>query len=499
MKAEVITAKLATMVRFRPLRKILLKRIDRLIYQKLVEESTEDLQEVSIRKYQYFSAMLRCIMQNVNRGYVSKKVIRKILDVLVGCNFVHTDKTSNQIEREYEQKFGELPPSFIVFSPTQKCNLKCIGCYAASNPASLATIPFQYVDKVMNEVHDTFGNRFTTISGGEPFMYRSQGKTLLDIFEKYNDMFFLVYTNGTLIDKELAGKLADRANVTPAISVEGFQKETDARRGPGTFNKILNAFDCLRAAGVPFGISVTATKENVDVLLKDEFYEYYFEKQGVCYMWQFQLMPVGRGKNEIHLMVTPEQRLKLYRKWEYLLAEKKYCIADFWNSGVLTEGCIAYGRKGGYFYIDWHGNITPCAFVPYYVDNIYQLYNNGKSLVDALFSNLMVNGRNWQRKYGLDDCKKPDNWLMPCSIRDHYETFINKVLTSDAKPEDKNAREALQSQEYFNILKNYDGRLQQLTSEIWQKEYLKKSGAAPVGIKTISSGAGKIQQIETNK
>jgi hypothetical protein len=84
----------------------------------------------------------------------------------------------------------------------------------------------------------------------------------------------------------------------------------------------------------------------------------------------------------------------------------------------------------------------------------------------------MKNGRKWQREYGLDDLKKPHNWLMPCSIRDHYEIFRKSILTKDAKPEDPNAKEALESAEYSEALKNYDENLQGLTEKIWEDEYL---------------------------
>jgi hypothetical protein len=243
------------------------------------------------------------------------------------------------------------------------------------------------------------------------------------------------------------------------------------REASGTFQKILDALAILRGAGVPFGVSITATRENVDLLLTDEFYDYYFLELGVCYMWQFQLMPIGRGKDEAALMVEPEDRVRLFRKWEQVLSEKRYCLADFWNSGLLSRGCIAYGRNGGYFYIDWHGNITPCAFIPYYVDNIYELYDNGRTLCDAVNSDFMKKGRKWQCEYGLDHKKKPDNWLMPCSIRDHYEIFRSGVLPAGAKPEDEKAREALESQEYLEMLKKYDEKLKDLTENIRQSEY----------------------------
>ena len=472
MKPEVISSTLIKMVNYKCLRKLLVKKTDNYIYKSMVNNDSEDLRHVQLKRYQFISAMLHCVVRNINKGTVSKKVMKKIVDVFVQNSLIDGDQSAERAAEKFKEKYGEPPPSFIVFSPTQICNLKCIGCYASSAANTPATIPYPIVDRVVGEVHDSWGSRFMTISGGEPFMYNSEGKTLLDIFEKYNDMFFLVYTNSTLINEEVAERLAKSANVTPAISVEGFEEETDYRRGAGTHKKILKAFECLRQAGVPFGISVTATSKNVDLLLTDEFYDFYFGEQGACYMWEFQLMPIGRGKDEIDLMVNPEKRVRLYRKWEKLLSEKKYCIADFWNSGVLSRGCIAYGRSGGYVYIDWNGNVTPCAFIPYYVDNIYDLYKNGKTLSDALFSDFMKNGRKWQNEYGLENWKKPKNWLMPCSIRDHYEIFRNAVLPKNAMPEDEKAKEALESDEYFEVLKNYDRELQGLTEKIWENEYL---------------------------
>jgi len=80
-----------------------------------------------------------------------------------------------------------------------------------------------------------------------------------------------MYTNGTLIDRECAARLAELGNVTPAISVEGWEKETDERRGKGVFRKIMQAMENLRNAGVPYGILVTATRENAEILLAEPF------------------------------------------------------------------------------------------------------------------------------------------------------------------------------------------------------------------------------------
>ncbi|MBA7580598.1 hypothetical protein ES708_22491 [subsurface metagenome] len=71
------------------------------------------------------------------------------------------------------------------------------------------------------------GIRFLTISGGEPFHYRDKetGKDLWDLAKKHNDMYFQIYTNGTLLDEKTIERLAKMGNVAPAISMEGFKKE----------------------------------------------------------------------------------------------------------------------------------------------------------------------------------------------------------------------------------------------------------------------------------
>lgn len=188
-------------------------------------------------------------------------------------------------------------------------------------------------------------------------------------------------------------------------------------------------------------------------------------------MWQFQLMPIGRGKSAFADMPNANKRIELFRKWEKLTESKKYPVADFWNSGLLTSGCIAYGRRGGYIYIDWNGNIMPCVFVPYYTDNINKLYAEGKNLSDALKSKLMANGRQWQIDHQLNDVNKKNNLLMPCSIRDHYRNFRENIITPETKGEDGPSQEVLTDKEYYETLVDYDDKLTTLSKPIWDNEY----------------------------
>jgi len=472
VKEELVTGLLVKMASHRHLRQLLSRKVDDHVYRMIVDGDWPEPRMVQLRKYQFLSAMLACATRNLDRGIMSHEVLRKLARILVQDNFMRNAVEPTHAERRYQDQHGELPPTFIVLSPTQVCNLHCTGCYASSTARTAATLPYDTVDRITGETWDLFGSRFMTISGGEPFMYRSQGKTLLDLFEKYNDMFFEVFTNGTMIDDEVAARLGELTNVTPAISVEGMEAETDERRGPGTYRRILAAMDRLRRHGVPFGISVTATKRNASVLLTDRFYDYWFREEGATYMWQFQLMPIGRAEDAFELTVSPDQRLALLRMWEHLISEKKYCVADFWNSGVLSNGCIAYGRNGGYLYIDWDGKIMPCVFIPYYVDTVQDLYARGETLATALQSDFFKSGRQWQREYGLGHLHSPDNWLMPCSIRDNYRAFRDEILPAGILPENEEAAEALASEDYRRTLLAFDAELESLTHRIWNDEYL---------------------------
>jgi hypothetical protein len=63
---------------------------------------------------------------------------------------------------------------------------------------------------------------------------------------------------------------------------------------------------------------------------------------------------------------------------------------------------------------------------------------------------------------------------MPCSIRDHYANFRENILPNHAKGETKEAEESLKDPNYYNTLVEYDKRLEELTEDIWEKEYMKQ-------------------------
>lgn len=452
------------------LRPGLLKKMEERIYKDLVLKNPDNRPlQTQQDKYMTGKALLASIERGLERGNISKGALKGLFSVFLGNVFFG----GFYKRREFIKKHGFKPPFFITISPDGACNLKCIGCYAAStsNPSKL---PWSVFNRIIKESKKSWGLTFFVISGGEPLVYKSENKTLLDIAKRHSDCFFLMYTNGTLIDKDMAKRLAELGNITPAISVEGLEKETDERRGKGVFKKITNAMANLREQGVPFGISITATNKNAEMIISDEFIDFFFEKQGIFYAWIFHYMPIGR-EFTLKLLPTPKQRVTLLHKEYELMQNRKLFIADFWNSGPSSDGCICAARGGGYFYIDWNGNICPCVFIPYSVHNVIDLYKNGETLDMAINSPLFKSIRDWQEKYGYSQPpEKVGNWFRPCPIRDHYSDLYEILKSTNACSINEEARLALKDSNYRTGLIKYGEEIEHLTGEYWKREYLAK-------------------------
>ncbi len=453
--------------------------------------------QVQQDKKDMMEALLRSFERALERGQISRGVLHALLRSAF-ANYIdemQDEESKNAAVNFAERHGGQEPPGLMVISPTRTCNLRCIGCYASAGPSG-ERMEWDVFNRVITEAKELWGMRFFVISGGEPFAYRSHRKGLLDMVMEHPDSFFLCYTNGTLIDERLAGQIADAGNLTPAISVEGFESLTDKRRGPGVFKKVLAAMGHLRQAGVPFGVSLTATRENAEELLSDAFIDFFFKEQQAVYGWLFQYMPIGKAYT-LDLLVTPQQRLWMWRRTWQLIRERKIMLADLWNCGTTSEGCIAACAPVGYFYIDWNGKIMPCVFVPYAAGNIHDIYRQGGTLDDVYELPYFQAIRRWQWDYGLgkNHPEEHGNWLLPCSLRDHHAVGRKLIDTFHPEPEDAAAAEALRDDRYYDAMVRYDLELQELFDPIWKEEYLKQS-SAPAPARTDSETSGSAHRGE---
>jgi len=382
---------------------------------------------------------LRTILRNA-----SPRSRRKIMECLVMNECIEGQARRRHVSNEV----GFEVPAVLVISPTMRCPLNCYGCYSAQY-AREQDLDFGVFDKLISEAK-TLGIQFFVISGGEPFVY----PRIHELFRKHDDAWFQVYTSGITLRHNGAETLAELGNVMPCISVEGFEQETDQRRGAGHFQRVLSAFESLRAHGVPFGFSATATRHNNELVTSDEFVDFYVEK-GAALGWYFQYMPIGR-EPQLDLMPTPEQRDARLQRMLELRRTHDILLADFWNDGPLCGGCIAGARR--YLHVNHAGDVEPCVFCQISTDNLYE-----KGLLDILKTSPLFRAIRKRQPYN-------DNYLLPCMIIDNPHVLRDVIAESKPKETCGGGAKRLVT-DLFPKLQDYAREYASYAEKSWQRLY----------------------------
>lgn len=411
------------------------------------------------------------VLLNLKRCYAltAGECRKKFLQNFIGNYLLF----SSDKRKGFAARYGWEPPLLYVISPTMKCNLTCYGCYSA-NYKKKDILDRKVMDRIFREGKE-IGLYYIVVSGGEPFLRDD----LLDLFEEHDDMYFMVYTNATMIRrKNLVPRLARLGNVFPCISVEGFEKETDARRGKGVFRTVTEVMDEMKETGMLFGFSATCTKENNDLVTSDEFVDFYISKG--CFLgWYFQYMPVGR-KPDIALLPTPEQRIRRRKRIIEIRRTRPILLADFWNDGPLVGGCLSGGRV--YFHITADGRVDPCVFAQFSTDSILE-----KSMIDILHSPYFTEIRRRQREMA--------NRLRPCMIIDRPQVLRDNVQFGQASASQKGGEATVTT--LAEELNEYAREYTNLADEAWVTEYGRERETGTEGhldLRIYGCGNGKKQQ-----
>lgn len=413
------------------------------IARKIAGKDEENLQRINT-VYKYYNDM-PSINEYVNNilKTTNKNCLNKLFTNFFGnAVWYGMPKRAKLLEEE-----GIKTPFVILISPSMRCNLRCRGCYASSYSKE-DDITYEELDRIIGEAID-IGIYYFIILGGEPFFY----KDLLKIYEKYNDAIFMPFTNGNLFDNKLSDELQRLGNVIPMLSLEGFEEETDARRGKGVFKKVMKSMDMLRTRGILFGVSSAVGKSNIDIVSSDEFINMLIEK-GSKMSWYFIFMPVGEDPN-FELMLEPEQRLYLGRRIRKIRNNKPYFAIDFFNDAPYVGGCIA-GKY--YCHINSKEDVEPCIFAHFATDNL-----KNKSLIEVFkgpfFKELIKN-----QPYN-------NNLLRPCMMIDNPQVVRDIMNKTGAKPTDKGAEMMLHDENFKNTLDKLADEFKPYADKEWAEEF----------------------------
>ena len=409
--------------------------------------------------YHWVMAMRRDLHPRVFHSFVRNAVL---------SNFV-----ADRRQGDYEAEHGAPPLSNIVMSVTERCNLKCEGCWAAEYDKR-DDLSFELINRVIGELKEMRAS-FVTFTGGEPFMRED----LFAIMERHPDVCFQIFTNGTLIDGAAADRLQRLGNAIPLVSINGFEEANDAIRGKGNFRSVSRAFKVLKDRGILFGVSLTATSRNLDSMMDVAFYDWLIA-QGAKIGWVFQYIPVGRSPS-LDLMVPPEKRRELGQFIYKLRNSRPFFIADFWNDGALVGGCMAGGRQ--YIHITNRAEVEPCVFCHFTIDSV-----RDKSLHEVIRSPFFADIRKGIPYDG--------NLLRPCMMVDRPEVFRAHVARHNPRPSHPGAETLVTS--FASGLDERARGVRQVMDTVWKTRdfagfftfdprwYLALDDHAPAGSSAVS-------------
>lgn len=375
------------------------RKIDKVNFYKKAYDNLENVLEDKDNNWNIY---VRSLFEDIH-PQVLKKFLRNFV--------VNTLIFSPQKAKELSEKYNCNIPNVILMDPTTKCNLKCIGCWAAEYDKS-ASLSIDDLDSIIKQGKE-LGIYMYIYSGGEPLVRKND---LIKLAEKHGDCTFLAFTNGTLVDEAFAKELLRVSNFMLAISIEGYEKETDMRRGEGTYKKAIKAMDILKEYKLPFGYSTCYHSQNVDVISSEAYTDMMIEK-GCKFGWYFTYIPIGKDA-KVDLMVSPEQREFMYNKINEYRGTKPVFTMDFWNDGYHAGGCIAGGRT--YMHINSNGDVEPCGFIHYSNANIKEV-----SLLEALQSPIFMQYRQNQ--------PFNENHLRPCPLLDNPDKLKEMVHNAKAR------------------------------------------------------------------
>ena len=352
--------------------------------------------------------------------HMIQDVDHDVLTTIAVNFFINANLVGWDMQEKAREKYHCNIPWAILLDPTSACNLHCTGCWAAEYGNKL-NLSFEEIDDIIRQGKE-LGVYMYIYTGGEPLVRKAD---LIRLCEKHSDCIFLSFTNGTLIDEQFADEMLRVKNFVPAISLEGFEEATDARRGEGVYGRATRAMELLHERKLLYGISSCYTSANFESITSEAYYDSLIQ-MGAYFIWYFHYMPVGNDASP-ELLPTPEQRTEMLHRLRRYRSTKPLFAMDFQNDAEYVGGCIAGGRR--YLHINANGDVDPCVFIHYSDSNIRE-----KTLLECLQGPIFMAYHDGQ--------PFNDNMLRPCPMLENPELLRAMVEKTGAHSTDPESPES---------------------------------------------------------
>ena len=251
---------------------------------------------------------------------------------------------------------------YLQWHITHECNLQCRHCYQEDRQgvtpyAEMSETLDKYEEYIKAEGYEGQIN----LTGGEPLLHPDFFSIASDIHKRKIRLGIL--TNGTMIDDDTAGALAQLKPVFVQVSLDGSEKVHDSIRGAGSFKKALSGIDHLKKNGIRVLISFTVMQEN---------YKEFKKVAAVCASHKADKLWWDRVvTDDPELYITTEQ-FKKVSNTAAGLARRYPFISNTRALQWIPEDSCGYECSAGkrLLIILANGDMMACRRLPFVIGNI---------------------------------------------------------------------------------------------------------------------------------
>lgn len=261
---------------------------------------------------------------------------------------------------------------YLQWHITHTCNLRCAHCYQDNYQETMEEEElFRVLDDYVTFLKKKNLRGQINLTGGEPLLHPA----FFALAEKIKEegLRLGILTNGTLIDEEMAVKLAALKPVFVQVSLDGSEQYHDQIRGKGNYQKTFQGVDLLKRHGVKVLVSFTAQKSNYRTFLA---LARACAAHRVDKLWWDRVVTQTPEEKDTLALTTGQFRFLVrmtnilalyYRKTGKLLISNSRALQNPWG----VQGCDYLCSAGkNLLIILANGDLMPCRRLPFVIGNV---------------------------------------------------------------------------------------------------------------------------------
>ncbi len=271
----------------------------------------------------------------------------------------------------------------VFWETTTACNLKCVHCRASAQQGRPPDELGIEESRALLASIASFARPVVVLSGGEPLIRPD----IFDIASYGTELGIrmVLATNGTLLTREAARRLAKSGIQRVSVSLDGADAAThDAFRGvSGSYARALRGIENAKTEGLSFQINTSVARHNIGDLpavLGSAI------SLGACALHLFLLVPTGCGKELGETEMIGADEYEQVLNWLFdqskcsPISLKATCAPHYFRVmrqrakaeyskitpetrglEAVTKGCLA---GSAVCFISWKGDVYPCGYFP---------------------------------------------------------------------------------------------------------------------------------------